>query len=241
MAKIDRKKLLKEPDEFLTLSDRAVRWAKTHARVLIIGVSSLVAALILVVGIQTYLNHRQAQGAQAFAQAFTYYAETVMGQAEPAQAAAAAKELAQVVGQYGATDAGQQAALALGEVHLRQGQFAEAETVLRELSEEPGLPAALAPLIWRGLGQALEGQKKYAEAAEAYQSAVMAAGPSLAGLFKLDQARALAAAGQASQAQEVYQALAVQDQDLTVNQLARQRLVALGVAPESLPTPASAQ
>ena len=30
MAKIDRKKLLKEPDEFLTLSDRAVRWGKNN-------------------------------------------------------------------------------------------------------------------------------------------------------------------------------------------------------------------
>lgn len=241
MAKIDRKKLLKEPDEFLTISDRAVRWSKSHARMLIIGVCSLVAALLLVVGIQTYLNHRQAQGAMAFAQAFAYYADSVMGQAEPAQTAAAVKELTQVVGQYGATDAGQQAALALGEVHLRQGQYAEAEKVLRELSDEPGLPAALAPLIWRGLGQALEGQKKYAEAAEAYQGAVQVAGPNLASLFKLDQARALAAAGQASQAQEVYLALAKQEKDLTVSQLARQRLVALGVAPESLPTPASVQ
>jgi predicted negative regulator of RcsB-dependent stress response len=182
MAKIDRKKLLKEPDEFLTISDRAVRWAKTHTRLLIVSVSSLLAAVLLVVGIQTYLNHRQAQGAQAFAQAFAYYADTVVGQAEPAQAAAAARELAQVVEKFGATDAGQQAALALGEVHLRQGQYAEAETVLRDLSEEPGLPAALAPLIWRGLGQALEGQKKYAEAAEAYQGAVQASGPGPGGL-----------------------------------------------------------
>ena len=241
MAKIDRKKLLKEPDEFLTISDRAVRWAKTHTRLLIVSVSSLLAAVLLVVGIQTYLNHRQAQGAQAFAQAFAYYADTVVGQAEPAQAAAAARELAQVVEKYGATEAGQQAALALGEVHLRQGRYAEAESVLRDLSDEPGLPAELAPLIWRDLGQALEGQKKYAEAAEAYQGAVKMAGPSLAGLFKLDQARALAAAGKANQAQEVYLALAGQEQDLTVNQLARQRLVALGVAPESLPSPAAAQ
>jgi hypothetical protein len=64
---------------------------------------------------------------------------------------------------------------------------------------------------------------------------VQAAGPSLAGLLKLDQARVLAAAGQTSQAQEVYLTLAKQEKDLTVSQLARQRLVALGVAPESLP------
>ena len=241
MAKIDRKKLLKEPDEFLTISDQAVRWSRTHTRLLIISVASLLAVLILVVGIQTYLNHRQAQGAQALAQAFTYYADTVLGQAEPAQANAAVKELTQVVEQYGATDAGQQAALALGDVHLRLGQYAQAEKALRELSDEPGLPPELAPLIWRGLGQALEGQKKYGEAAEAYQGAVKAAGPRLANLFKLDQARVLAAAGQSSQAQEVYLSLAGQDQDLTVSQLARQRLVALGVAPESLPAPAVAQ
>ena len=65
MAKIDRKKLLKEPDEFLTLSDRAVRWARTHTRPLTIGVCAALAGMILVLGIQAYLNHRQAQGAQA--------------------------------------------------------------------------------------------------------------------------------------------------------------------------------
>lgn len=237
MAKIDRKKLLKEPDEFLTFSDRAVRWAKAHGRALGLSTGAVVLVLAVVLGIQAYLNYRQAQGAAALAQAFGAYAEAVMGQAEPAQAAQAITALEAVVRQYGATDAGLQASLALGGLHLRQGQYDAAEKVLLALTEEPGLPAELAPLAWRGLAQALEGQKKYLEAAEAYQGAERVAGKRLGDLCQLDRARVLAAAGQTAQAQEILRALAGQSQDLTVSQVARLRLVDLGVAPESLPNP----
>ncbi|MFH1057848.1 MAG: tetratricopeptide repeat protein [Pseudomonadota bacterium] len=239
MAKIDRKKLLKEPDEFLTLSSRAIRWAKAHTRMLSISVGAVVVILAVVLGIQAYLNYRQSQGAAALAQAFGAYSEVAMGQAEPARAVEAAKGLEAVVEQYGATEAGMQARLALGDLHLRQEQYPAAEKALTALTEEPGLPPELAPLAWRGLGQALEGQKKYPEAAEAYHGARRVAGQRLAALCQLDQARALAAAGQTAQAQEILRSLVAQGQDVAVAQVARLRLVDLGVAPESLPAPAA--
>lgn len=240
MAKIDRKKLLKEPDEFLTFSDRAVRWGKDHLRALAITGGALVLALALVLGIQAYLNYRQSQGSQALANAFGAYAEAVMGQVEPAQAAEAVKGLEAVVAQYGTTEAGAQASLALGDLHLRLEQYEAAEKVLQTLSDEPSLPSELAPLAWRGLGQAQEGQKKFAEAAEAYQGAQRVAGKRLGDLCQLDRARVLAAAGQTAQAQEILRELAAQSQDMTVSQVARLRLVDLGVAPESLPNPVTA-
>ncbi len=108
---------------------------------------------------------------------------------------AAAEGLAQVAQSFGATQSGVQARLALASLELGRAEWAKAQAALVALVEEDDLAAPLRPLVHRGLGQAEEGQGRFKEAAEAYAEAARLAGPSLAGLIRLDQARALAAAG----------------------------------------------
>ena len=229
MAKIDRKKLLKEPDEFLTLSDRAVRLSKLHLRKLMVLASVLAAAVAAILGIQTYLGYRGDQASQAMGQVFMAYAATLSEQATPEQIDQAIKGLSQVVDQYGATDAGMQARLALGDLMLRKGDPERAEQVFSALAEEPDLPAELAPLAQAGAGHSQEARKKYAEAAEAYGAAAKASGPYQAPLYRLDQARVLLAAGQKQQAEGLYRDLLKQTQDQAIAQAARQNLVAMGL------------
>jgi predicted negative regulator of RcsB-dependent stress response len=241
MAKVDRKKLLKQPDEFLTLSDRVIRWGKQNLKILTVGSTALVLAMAVTLGIQAYLNHRASQAGQALAGVFDDFAACMAGQADAGQAEAAVKGLAQVVEQYGATDAGMQARLALGELQLRQGQADKAEKTLAALGEEPDLPPHLAPLALAALGRSQEQRGKFAEAAEAYANAIKAAGPQQAVLYRLDRARVLEAAGDKPQAEALYRGLLKQAKDSLLAQMARQRLVAMGLEAGPEPAPALAE
>ncbi|MBI5523018.1 MAG: tetratricopeptide repeat protein [Desulfarculus sp.] len=248
MAKVDRKKLLKQPDEFLTFSGRAIRWGKQNLKMLTIGGSALVLAIAVTLGIQTYLNYRASQAGKALAEVYDDFVAIMIGQADAAQAESVATGLGQVVERFGATEAGMQARLALGELWLRQGQPEKAEKALLSLSEEPYLPAPLAPLALAALGRSLEQRQKLSEAAEAYANAAKAAGPSQAALFRLDRARVLEAGGDKAQAEALYRELLRGAKDPLLSQTARQRLVALGLepgpetppaAPEPAPQPAA--
>ena len=238
MAKVDRKKLLKQPDEFLTVSDHVVKWGRQNLKKLIVISSVAILAMVTTLGIQAYLNYRASQASQALAMVFDDFVACMVGQSDAARAEAAAKGLAQVVEQYGATHAGIQARLALGELLLRQGQAEKAEKALLGLSEEPDLPAPLAPLTLAALGRSLEQRQKLAEAAEAYANAAKAAGPQQAALYRLDRARVLEAAGDKSQAEALYRALLRESKDPTLMQTARQRLAAMGLEPAAETPPA---
>lgn len=239
MAKVDRKKLLKQPDEFLTFSDRAVRWGRQNIKMLTIGGSALLLAIAATLGIQTYLNYRSSQAGKALAVVYDDFVAVMLGQPDAAKAEAVATGLAQVVEQYGATEAGMQARLALGELWLRQGQAEKAEKTLAALGEEPYLPAPLAPLALAALGRSLELRQKLGEAAEAYANAAKAAGPSQAALYRLDRARVLEASGDKAQAEALYRELLQGAKDSNLAQTARQRLVALGLEPDpETPPPA---
>lgn len=234
MAKIDRKKLLKKPDEFLTFSEKAVSWARDNSKLLLGIAGGLALAVAVWVGLSTYLEHRENRAADALASSFENYAKAVEGKADPAQEKAARESLAQVVEQYGATPAGIQARLALGDLLVEKAKYADAEKILSGLSQETGLPPGMRPLAWHGLGLSLEGQKKYQQATSAYESAMKEAGPTLRNSYRLDLARVQEAAGDKEAAIKTYSEAVSQPPDPSSLDLVKSRLVVLGVDPASL-------
>jgi predicted negative regulator of RcsB-dependent stress response len=234
MAKINRKKLLKEPDEFLTFSEQAVAWAKDNAKFLMGVAVCLALAVGAWVGIGAYMEHRQDQAAGALANSFESYAKAVEGKADPAQEKTARESLAKVVDEYGSTAAGIQARLALGDLLVEKAKYADAEKVFQTLSAESGLPPAMGPLAWHGLGLSLEGQQKYTEAAGAYEKAMKEAGPTLRNSYRLDLARVQEAAGQKDAAIKTYREAVANPPDPSSLDLVKSRLVVLGVDPTTL-------
>ena len=231
MAKMDRKKLLKEPDEFITFSEKAVKWGESHVKLIIIIASALVLVIAGGLSLNAYLDYRDNQASQALGSAFNQYVLALNDQEGSKKLEAAEAALAKVVAEYGATPAGLQARLALGNLLLERAQWSKAESAFRALCEEPDLAPELAPLAYQGLALSLEGQKKFGEAVEAYQDAARVAGPSLAVMFKLDQARVLAAKGDKAGAEKLYRQ--VMNSNLTPGsqQMARAALVSLGGDP----------
>jgi predicted TPR repeat methyltransferase len=75
----------------------------------------------------------------------------------------------------------------------------------------------------------LEGEKNYPQAAQAYAQAIAVAGPNLGQIYKLDQARVLAAAGDTKAAAKLYQEILTQPAGQAVHERARGALAAMGM------------
>lgn len=96
----------------------------------------------------------------------------------------------------------------VGASQLRLGRFAEAEASLRAYLAQAGKAPFYEQAAQVALGAALEGQKKYAEAAQLYQTEAAKMPDAVAADVQLDAARALRQAGQKDQAREILQKLA---------------------------------
>lgn len=228
MAKVDRKKLLKEPDEFLTLSDKVIRWGKGNLNKVLWSATAVALIVAAVLGFKTYLDWREQKAAAELAGVMSGYAAAVDGKLPQEQIAKLAADLTKVTDQYGSTPAGLQARLALGDLRLGLGQWDEAQKVFASLTKEGGLGADLAPMAYHGLGQALEGREDYKQAAQVYAQAIAAAGPNLGQIYKLDRARVLAASGDNQGAAAIYKEILGQPAGQAVHERARGALAALG-------------
>ncbi|MCB2191210.1 MAG: hypothetical protein KQI62_06565 [Deltaproteobacteria bacterium] len=229
MAKVDRKKLLKEPDEFITLSDRVIRWSKENLNKVLWGATVVALIVAAALGLKTYFDWREQTAATELAAVMSGYAAAVEGKLDKDQSAKLATDLAKVTDDYGSTPAGMQARLALGDLRLGLSQWDQAQQVFEALTQEGDLGADLAPLAFHGLGQALEGKKKYKDAVQAYEQAIAVAGPNLGQIYKLDQARVLAASGDTQAAARIYKEILSQPAGQAVQERARGALTDMGM------------
>jgi outer membrane protein assembly factor BamD (BamD/ComL family) len=68
--KIRRKQLLKSPDEFLSFSEKVALFAREHTRLFEMAGTAVAAALLIYLGITTYLNHVNKKGQMAYNKAY---------------------------------------------------------------------------------------------------------------------------------------------------------------------------
>ena len=81
--KVSRKELLKEPDEFLTASSRAVQFVRENPRTAAIGCAILVAVVVASVAVYSYLRYRQSTSHELFERAYRNYRTVVLAQNQP--------------------------------------------------------------------------------------------------------------------------------------------------------------
>jgi tetratricopeptide (TPR) repeat protein len=130
MAKGIRRKALREPDEFLTLSNRFVEYAKQHEQRLTMAVLGLVVLLAIVLGIRWYRASQVSQAGVAFATAQREF------KAQKFDAAAAA--FARVSSTWPGTAYGELARLYVGNSYAELGKTAEAQAAFADAAAHSG-------------------------------------------------------------------------------------------------------
>jgi tetratricopeptide (TPR) repeat protein len=166
--RVTRKELLKEPDEFLTLSAKVIRFAADNQKQIAYATIGIVA-VVLVFFLYQYVSARSERKAFAlFQEGFAHHVNLASTPSADSDAVAREK-FTEVIEKYGSTSAARLALPMKGDLDYRQGAYDEAialyEKALEAFSKDQGFRG----LMWNNLGYAYEGKKDYRSAVQWFQ------------------------------------------------------------------------
>jgi tetratricopeptide (TPR) repeat protein len=212
------RKEIKQPDEFITFSARAVEFAQAHTREITIGVASVLALGLLIWAVSAHSKKKEAQASRLLGQAQALLqpisAEAQAGQPVPAettpdpQAVARALVLLQdLVENYKRTEASKVARILLGQRYYEEGDYDAAidtyETFLKKPNRKPELKA----MAREGLAYAHEAKEDFAQAAICYEELSKSSLTNVQGWAWLGMARCYERLGEVQKATDAYRTL----------------------------------
>ena len=214
-----RRKDLRKPDEFETLTGEALDWAGQH-RSLLVGAVVVVLTLGLAgLAFSRWRTSQNEAAALRFGSAHEVFDGGRFGEAAEAFAALARD--------YPRTPSGRLAPLYRAHAIARQGDASAAATAYGEFLAASGRPGYLTQEALTGLGRAKEASGDSEGALEAYTRAGALEGPFRTDAL-LSAARLHEAAGHADQARDIYAGLLKDASEPDLRALLRSKLGAAG-------------
>ena len=140
------KRQLKKQDQFITLTEHGVGWAKENRQQAITIGLAVVGLILIVVGGYSFYQHRTDAASNAFGDAIQTYQEPLAAQApelQPgtktfpdakARAAAANAQFSAIAAKYGMTQPGKMALYMTGVTYLEEGNTGAAEDALKKVA-----------------------------------------------------------------------------------------------------------
>lgn len=176
------RKDLKEPDDFVSFSQRALQWLKDQKVPLIVGMVALLLVVFSFMGLRWYRQSRDMAASKAFISARQVFNARVIERAnaeETTQAdgtfsseqdkyRAALAEFDKVMGNFSGTGAALLARYFAGECHRMLGEYDEARNLFQQYLAEAGPEGELSAFAVEGLGAIFEQQNQLNEAKEQY-------------------------------------------------------------------------
>jgi predicted negative regulator of RcsB-dependent stress response len=160
------KRQLKKQDQFITMTEHGVDWAKDNRTQAITTGVIAVALILLIVGGYTLFNHRTEAAANAFGNAMQTYQAPLASQAPnlppgiktfpdaKTRASAANAQFVAVANQYGMTQPGKMALYMSGVTYMDEGNNSAAEDALKKVASSwNGDTSALGKSALAGLYQ----------------------------------------------------------------------------------------
>jgi tetratricopeptide (TPR) repeat protein len=202
--KMSRKKLLKEPDEFISTTAKVLQFLRGHQRQM--SIYGVVALAIVAAGVGGYYYMRWQEGkAQVIQQqALQIYQEAFRKAASPEgekeNYRKALEKFREAMSAYSWGNAAQVSWVYIGDCHYNLKEYDQAIAAYSRCLEGPFRSVALS-----GLGYGYEAKGDYAKAAENYQKNAEENGNPFQGEGMLGLARCYVALDQKQKALEVYQ------------------------------------
>jgi len=202
------KKQLKEPDEFITLTQRAYIFVSDHARKILFAVAAVVVVVAAGFLYQWWQRDKEAKAARdlsvvmaAFQRVSSPYRE-----ASSQDYRSFLSKFDEVSTRYSGTPSGRLSLLYKASVHLRLKEFDEAIRTYQLFLEKGEKEKVYHFFALEGLGYALEGKKEYEKALESYKKALDLGDGLPVGDIQLSIGRCYEKMGKNKEAVENYQA-----------------------------------
>jgi tetratricopeptide (TPR) repeat protein len=168
------KKKLKEPDEFISVSERAYLFVRDHGKPIAAALGVVALVVVAVFLLQMWNRSKEEAAGGKFAQAVEAYQRVAAStkEATVSDSKTALEGLADVTAKYPGTTAGRLALLYKGNLHLKAGEFDEAVKAYSQFLDQAGKERLYTLLALEGLGYAYEGKKEWDKAVGAFRKIV---------------------------------------------------------------------
>ncbi len=219
--KISRKKLLQEPDEFLSLSQQIWLWAHENRRKTAMFAGGVAAVVLLAVGVKAYVERSHGQRATAVATAVARYTQAPAG-AIPADLR---QELGTLAERYGGSPEGDVARFFLAGAYAAAGETEKARQAYTALAGGAQRQSELAMLARQALAYLDLGSGATDAALTAFQELLKTQGGAVArAQIMLEIAAIHEKKGRPAEARRVYQDLLAEHPDGSWTATAKDRL-----------------
>jgi len=168
------KKKLKQPDEFLSFSEKSYLWISQHLRKIAMG-----ALIVFIISLSIFLyrmwdQKKEVEANQKFASALEAYQHLISPYQERSQPEykQVLERFEEVVKNYSRTSSGRFSLIYKGAIHLRLGEFDEAINAYEGFLKKAGKEKLYQLFALEGLGYAFEGKKDYEKAVKTYQEII---------------------------------------------------------------------
>ena len=165
------KRQLKEPDEFITITERAFVFIRQHTKKIAAAGTILLVLILAAVFFQMWEKRKEEQAARAFGVALEISGRGVaQGQEGSAQDFKAVLEkFDEIILKFPRTSSGKISLVFKGNILLKLDEYDEAIKAYTIFLDKAGKERIYQYFAWEGLGHAYEGKKDYAKALEAYK------------------------------------------------------------------------
>ncbi len=183
MAEKSSRKDLRQPDEFITFTQRALDWIVTNKMMLIAGGTLVIAIVLAFFGWRWYVESATQKASAAFVQARQIMQARVVPQegaeetsladgtyaSEDDKLRAALASLESVKKEFSSSATATLATYFIGECHWKLGEYDKAVAAFEEYLRSAGPSGELSAFAVEGIGATLEDQGKFEEAKQQYR------------------------------------------------------------------------
>ena len=165
------KKQLKEPDEFITITERTFVFIRQHTKKIAAAGVILLVLILAAVFFQMWEKRKEEDAARAFGVALEISGRgTAQAQESSAQDFKAVLEkFDEIILKFPRTSSGKISLVFKGNILLKLEEYDEAIKTFTIFLDKAGKERLYRYFAWEGLGHAFEGKKDYAKALEAYK------------------------------------------------------------------------
>lgn len=223
-AKKTRKELLKEPDEFITLSSRMLGFMAANKKTIGYVCFGVLLVIVLFSGYIAYSGWQESQAAAQLAQALAKYERLRAESSQGPAVQAVAEDFKRILNDYGSRSNGAIARVHFANLCYETGDYQQAAALYQEsLARFDGDPL-MRVLLLKSLGYAHEGLKDYAAAAGYFEQALAAAQKDLQDDVLFHLGDLYARQGESQKSTAAFNRLLSEHQDSIYANLARERL-----------------
>lgn len=233
--RVDRKRLLKEPDEFITTTMRAMAWLRRNSRWVTAGVIAVLVTGVAFWGWRVYQTRKEFNAQDMLSQAYRLYAKAIhedSGSDSQDLLSKAVERLQAVTIQFPGTRAAWMAMLYRGRALCALGRYQEAQEVFEvALGSAPsGDDGTMRALAIMGLGQAHAANGQWQEAASAFERLRSEGGGAFSRLAEWELARCYEQQGRSQEAAALYESLLAKVSEPLEREMIQSRLSGLAQA-----------